>query len=252
MRSFSPYEKNHLTQYGVSLAEAAEKGEMPVEYMTGHVPFMGLILDLTQDVLIPRIETEELVTQAIAQAQKIATDSTRESTSPLEIADVGTGSGAIGISLALALTKLNLAFNLTLSDVSAEAVAVARQNWQRLVPTKATFLVSDLLQAYPPTVKYDLLVANLPYIPTQRIPSLDASVTEFEPHLALDGGPEGLSLIEAFLQQIESRIKPQGRVLLEMDYTHAEDILRLNSHFQGQIKLDSFGQARFAIFQPKP
>lgn len=252
MRTFSPYEQNQLATYGVTLAEARKKGEMPVEYITGHVPFNDLDFLVTQDTLIPRVETEELVDQAVALAKELQAQKIPTAKKPLQLADVGTGCGAIGISVALELSKLEIPFELTLSDVSEAAIKVAKTNWQRLMPSAASFLVSDLLTAYPKKKKFDLFFANLPYIPSPRIAALDPSVVDFEPHLALDGGPEGLSLIESFLQQAETRITAQGRALLEMDYTHAEDILRLNPRFQGHIKIDTFGQARFAIFHLKP
>jgi len=150
-----------------------------------------------------------------------------------------------------------------LADISRSAIQVARQNVQELIaqpsqtqrPQQIITLVSDLLSAFPSQLKFDLLVANLPYIPSQRIAYLDESVKNHEPHLALDGGPQGLTLIHRFLNQAVNYLKPDGLVLLEIDYTHQIHDLTagLKAALPGQPKLavqiitDSFHRQRFAL-----
>ncbi len=250
-RHLSPYEYNHLLRHDIDPTQIDTYGEMPVEYITGHVEFGGQDFEVTAETLIPRIETEELVDLAFKELQTPATTSPGES---LVVGDVGTGCGAIGISLMLKALRKPLLTSLEfyLSDISPEAIKVARQNSQRLLPAGAqpslTFLTSDLLTNYPTDFQADLLVANLPYIPTDRIQSLESSVKDFEPSLALDGGEQGLSLIERFLKQVPAHLKPGGKVILEIDYTHtAEELQAFQPQLQVSIITDQFLRQRFAI-----
>jgi release factor glutamine methyltransferase len=221
---------------------------MPVEYITGKAEFYGRVFQVTRDVLIPRIETEELIDLVMRIIKQEYT-----TLSSLTIADVGTGSGAIGITLALELPKTPSPANIWASDVSAEAVQVAQDNAQQL-GANLHLLVSDLLATYPQDWQADILLANLPYIPEQRIAALDSSVKDFEPHLALSGGPEGLSLIHQFLHQATTKLKPGGLIVLEADHTHtSQDILPsdLRSYFTVEPIKDSFGQPRFLVLRQR-
>jgi release factor glutamine methyltransferase len=194
-------------------------------------------------VLIPRIETEELVELALAELAD------KPLTQPLVMADVGTGSGAIGLTLLLELEKKGHTVELYASDVSSTAVEVARENWRQLgakSSSQAQLLTSDLLAIYPAGIKFDLMVANLPYIPSARIDYLDASVKDYEPVVALDGGPEGLSLIHQFLLQAKPKLKPKAAILLEMDHTHSlTEMLPAGLEATTRLFQDSFGQNRF-------
>lgn len=221
---------------------------MPVEYMTGKVEFYGRVFEVTPDVLIPRIETEELIGLALAEIK----ETYARTQQPVILADVGTGSGAIGITLHLELDKASIPHQFFLSEVSEAALAVAQRNAEVLTAKapELTFLHSDLLTAYPPKTTFDLLIANLPYIPEQRIEYLDDSVKQFEPHLALDGGPEGLTLIHAFLHQAPAHLKPQGKIILEIDHTHTMEELRIGEYqLRIEDRQDSFGQQRFAVIE---
>jgi release factor glutamine methyltransferase len=245
MRLFSAYEQNQLTLHHISEAEAQKHREKPVEYITGHVTFCGHDFLVSPDVLIPRIETEELVAQAVAICAQLSENDGK----PLSVADIGTGSGAIGISLALAAQSKKIKLELSLSDISEPSLAIAKQNSQRLLSEQPIFLISDLLAAYEPATQFDLLIANLPYIPTSRIPTLDESVISYEPHLALDGGPSGLTLIAAFLSQAVPHLTPQGVILLEIDHTQAKSIPELEPKLTCKVLLDSFNRPRFACLQ---
>jgi release factor glutamine methyltransferase len=243
IRQLSPYEKTHLQRFGKSDIDIADYGETPVEQITGRVEFGGQVFKLNQDVLIPRVESEELINLAL---EKIA------SRNNLVVADVGCGSGAIGISLFLKLKKRGVEVELYLSDVSRAALVVTKKNVADLIgqSERLHLIKSDLLKNYPPEVKFDLIIANLPYIPSERISVLDESVREYEPHLALDGGSDGLKYIKQLITQAKDRLSSEGIILMEVDHTHDRDFLAQNLPLKGlrlQVGRDQFQRTRFVI-----
>lgn len=219
-RILSPYECNHLLRHGISL-ELATTTESPVEYLSGWVDFCDLQLKVSPATLIPRIETEELVSLVLIDIEK-----NHSRAKHIAILDVGTGSGAIAIAVSHALTKLQQLHTITAIDISQEALVIARQNKElfadELLPIE--FVQSNLLEyctaGQEKIPQVDYIIANLPYIPSERIPTLDASVVDFEPHLALDGGPAGLDLVARLLEQAKEVLKPNGKVFMELDHTH--------------------------------
>jgi release factor glutamine methyltransferase len=241
-RTLSAYEKNHLQKYGVS-QETALKTETPVEYLTGHVSFCDLDFVVTPDVLIPRVETEELVAEIISEAKKIYLRTQRE----LQIIDVGTGSGAIAVAIAHKLNSINIPFSILAVDISDDALEVAQQNKRRLAKNlNISFKKSDLLSNTKDT-QFDLIIANLPYIPSNRIENLDQSVKDFEPHLALDGGKSGFELIETLLEQSKELLLDHGAIFLEMDITHTKDNFNnYNNFFDIDVYSDSMNGIHFA------
>jgi len=247
IRQLSPYEKTHLQRFRKGDINIADYGEMPVEHITGKVEFGEQVFEVNQDVLIPRVESEELINLAL---EKIADRNN------LIITDVGCGSGAIGISLFLKLKKKSVKAELYLSDVSAKALEVSKANVTNLIgeSNQIHLLKSDLLKNYPPNVKFDLIIANLPYIPTERISVLDESVRKHEPHLALDGGEDGLKYIRKLVDQAQSKLSPSGIILLEVDHTHDRAFLIQNLKLEGfqlQVTRDQFQRTRFAILSTK-
>ena len=177
----------------------------PLAYILGMREFYGINVFLTPSVLIPRPETEGLVEHALFMS--LMGMESRE----LTIADVGTGSGAIAINLAIHLP----AARIFAVDVSDEVLDVAAYNIRSHgVEDRVTLGIGDLLDAVPEPV--DLIVANLPYIPSNRIPTLQPEVQQ-EPVVALDGGSDGLDLIRRLLIQAEDKLRPNGIILLEMD-----------------------------------
>ena len=177
----------------------------PLAYLLGQREFYGINVMLTPAVLIPRPETEGLVEHALFMAL-MGMEST-----DLIIADVETGSGAIAINLAIHLP----AAKIFAVDVADEVLDVAAFNIRAHgVSERVTLGIGDLLEPVPEPI--DLIVANLPYIPTDRISTLQPEVRQ-EPALALDGGPDGLDLIRRLLTQAESKLKDSGIILLEMD-----------------------------------
>lgn len=250
-RVLSPREQTHLARFGFPQEKWSEIGEQPVEYATGKAEFYGQVFQVNKNVLIPRVETEELVELVLTSLRdkKDHRPVGNHKSSSLKLADVGCGSGAIGLSLGLALTKIQPNFELYLSDYSVAAIEVATANAKNLLPhselSKVHFLASDLLTDYP-AVKFDAIVANLPYIPDERVAHLDCSVKDFEPHLALKGGPEGLSLIYRLLDQAEAYLQPNGVVFLEIDHTHSvADFIQYKKDWEIKLIKDEFGQNRF-------
>ena len=175
----------------------------PLEYLLGVTTFAGHRVELTPHVLIPRPETEILLEEAVNLAEPEG----------LPILDVGTGSGI----LALALAKKFPQLEIVATDISTAALAVARRNAEGL--GKIRFLESDLMEspALPP--RFQMIVANLPYIPTGQIDGLMREVRH-EPRLALDGGADGLDLIRRLVPQSAGRTR---HLLLEFGDGHAEE-----------------------------
>ena len=210
-----------------------ESGE-PLPYVLGHWEFFGMEFDLSPAVLIPRPETELLVEKAIAWLQASPTGR--------RIADVGTGSGIIAISIAVHIPDAVV----LATDISAEALGIARNNAARFhVQDRIEFVQCDLLPAQQQH-QLDLLCANLPYIPTSTLKELP--VYGREPGLALDGGADGLELIRSLLNQAPGWIAPGGRVLLEIESTLGPQTVQLaQKQFRQadiQLHLDLAGHDR--------
>jgi release factor glutamine methyltransferase len=195
-----------------AMLQRLEGGE-PLPYVLGRWEFFGLELDLTPDALIPRPETELLVERAIAWLQA--------SPGRRNIADVGTGSGAIALALAVHLPELRI----TATDISGEALAVARKNAAKFqVVDRIAFVQCDLL---PPrkSSNFDMICANLPYIPTETLRGLP--IYGREPSLALDGGPDGLDPLRRLLALAPAWLAPGGILLLEIEATRGNSALSL-------------------------
>ncbi|MGQ9829016.1 MAG: peptide chain release factor N(5)-glutamine methyltransferase [Roseiflexus sp.] len=177
----------------------------PVAYLVGRKEFYDLEFFVDRRVLVPRPETETLVDAALEWAQ--------QRPDPLVIADVGTGSGCIAITLAIHLPLAHI----YAIDLSPDALAVARQNVTRHhVTDRVTLLNGDLLAPLPQPV--DLLVSNPPYTVLDEI---DIGVRMHEPHLALDGGSDGLAVCRRLLAAAPSALRPGGALMLEIGATQA-------------------------------
>ncbi len=172
----------------------------PIQYILGEQEFYGLTFKVTPDVLIPRPETELLV-EAIVKRGKALNEQYQRSEQPLHIVDVGTGSGAIAVTLA----KLCPNWNITASDISPEAIAVARSNAAiHQMELRVRFVQGDLLQPFVQQREtLDILVSNPPYIEQAVIEQLQQEVRDHEPRLALDGGEDGLNPYRTMVQQLK-------------------------------------------------
>jgi release factor glutamine methyltransferase len=200
-----------LTQSQLATAKKAvtrlEKGE-PLPYVLGHWEFYGLDMEITQDVLIPRPETELMVERAIKWLKAAPERRT--------IADVGTGSGCIAVAIAKNIPDAKV----IATDISRPVLEVAHRNARRhKVAKRIDFVQCDLLPPHPeslPTdLHFDLICANLPYIPTQTLHEL--SVYRREPTLALNGGRDGLNIVRQLLAIAPEWLAPKGMILLEIE-----------------------------------
>lgn len=177
----------------------------PLQHLLGTVEFLGLTLKCDARALIPRPETEQLCELLTAEA-KSADCVWKDGT----IVDVGTGSGCIALALAAALPGAHV----TGVDASDDALALAKENAVRTeLGARVSFLKSDLLSAIDGPI--DLIVANLPYIPTEEVRSLQNEVQR-EPLPALDGGPDGMATIRRLVHEAAGKIRIGGRLALEI------------------------------------
>jgi len=185
----------------------------PIQYITGEQEFYGLAFHVNPAVLIPRPETEHLVE---AVFERLAKDAS------VRIADIGTGSGAIAVALAHLLPLAEV----TGTDLSREALAVARGNAERHgVAGRTRFLEADLLSGVDGV--FDAVVSNPPYIPDGDAAGLHAQVRDFEPAMALFAGTTGLEVYERLIPQALEALKPGGLLALEIGFGQRGGIAEL-------------------------
>ncbi len=226
----------------------------PIQYQRGWVEFYKLKFKVTPKVLIPRPETELLVDEIIKYASNVSNKK-----NGITILDIGTGSGNIAISLA---KNLDYPGNIEIiaSDRSSSALNIAKQNAEfHNLLHKIEFVKSDLLKnvkiySQNPNSKL-LIVTNLPYIPSYRIPYLDSSVKDFEPHIALDGGDDGFDLYRNLFSQIKKGEYNFDLLVGEIDYTQSEIALAEANiffpKFKSSILTDLNHKQRILLVQNK-
>lgn len=189
----------------------------PLPHLIGSKEFYGLKIKTSSKALIPRPETEIVVEEALAHLI---------SKENLLAADVGCGTAAISIAIAKNATNANL-FAL---DISKNALNIAKENIKmHQLENRIQVIQSNLLSNLPH--KVHMLLANLPYIPTIELPYLQSEVQLYEPLIALDGGVEGLEIINRFLKQAKSKLLPNGVIILEIDPSQVEKIISLSSDY---------------------
>lgn len=209
---------------------------VPLPYVIGEWEFFGLPMKVTPAVLIPRPETEMLVEAALHWL--------RAHPGRRRALDVGTGSGCIPVALAEALPDLHA----VASDVSPEALEVARANVARFhLAARVRLVETHLMQGI--TGSFDLICANLPYIPDDRVPGL--AVSRWEPRVALGGGPDGLRFIEPFLEPAAARLASPGLVLAEIDASLEGAVQRIAGarwpHAHIEVRKDLAGLPRLLV-----
>lgn len=193
-----------------ALIQRRQAGE-PVAYLTGRKEFWSLDLSVDARVLVPRPDTETAMEEALERLPQ----------GPARVLDVGTGSGA----LALALAKSRPEATVFATDASPDALAVAQSNGERLGLT-VTFLQGDLMTSATEHGPFDLIVANLPYIPTGELAALAPEVRA-EPVMALDGGPDGLDVIRRLVTSAPAALNPGGWLVLELGAGQAPAVAAL-------------------------
>jgi release factor glutamine methyltransferase len=211
-------------------------GGQPLPYLLGEWEFFGRRFEVNPAVLIPRPESEMLVEAGL--------DFLRRRGGAARVLDVGTGSGCLGVTLAAEYEGAQV----VASDLSREALCVARRNAiAHDVLRRVHFLQADLIP--PIHGRADLLVANLPYVPSRRLERLGLSRSE--PRLALDGGHDGLRLIRQLLSSIPRSLSERGRALLEIDSSQAQPVLawvrRQLSTWNAVVARDLAGRDRLLI-----
>lgn len=200
LRQTEPVSEADRLSYAALLNRRRE-GEC-VAYILGRKEFRGLTFAVTPAVLVPRPDTETLVSAALEYIDRVSGECT--------LLDMCTGSGAVGIAVKYERPQVRL----FLSDISPTALAVARENARRLLGEDVPCIESGLFDRI--TGGFTLITANPPYIPSDMLGDLPAEVRR-EPLVALDGGDEGLAVIRRLIAGAESRLQPEGRLLLEAD-----------------------------------
>ena len=195
-----------VTEYESLISERAKR--KPLQYITGEQEFAGLIFNVNENVLIPRQDTEVIAELVIKHAKSKS------------VLDMCTGSGCIAVSVA----KYSEALSVTASDVSENAISIAKKN-AAMNNADIGFVVSDLWDSI--TGKYDILVSNPPYITSLEMTGLMPEVFDYEPHLALLGGDDGLFFYKKILKDINKKITDGGMVFFEIGCSQADAVAAL-------------------------
>ena len=193
----------------------------PVAYLIGEWEFYGIPLDISRDVLVPRSDTEVLASLAIDLLQKAGEGA--------RLLDLCAGSGCVGLAAAVHAPQSRV----VLADWSEEALRICRQNVRRNgLNARVTCVRADAREAAPSALwDFDVIACNPPYIPSGDIDGLDADVKDYEPRMALDGGPDGLDFYRAIAGKWQSALRLGGTLLFEVGMGQApavEDILAQN------------------------
>jgi len=211
---------NMKTEMPVKTHEAFQKGMrqyiddlLPVQYIIGYVYFYGYRFIVDHHVLIPRFETEELVANVLIEYDRVFNNQ------DVSVVDIGTGSGC----LAIALKKEESHFSMVASDISEEALTVAKQNALAL-EADITFVQGDMLTPLQ-GMKFDILVSNPPYIPTTE--NVADIIHNNEPHVALFGGDDGLKFYDIILNNASSILNSKFIIAFEHGFDKADQLQRM-------------------------
>ena len=214
----------------------------PLQYILGEWSFLDFDVNVAPGVLIPRPETEEVFLAAVdaIKAYKIPEN--------FHFADIGTGTGILGIAMATYFPKADGC----LVDISDNALAIAKSNLERYpeIISRTKLVKSDLLEAFSPD-SLDIIISNPPYIDSDEVKTLMPEVVNHEPHLALDGGPGGLVLIDKLLKQAESVLKTNGLFIFEHGHGQRKEIEKLLTASWNIIKEgnDFAGNERYFVLE---
>lgn len=210
----------------LEMCEQIKKGK-PLQYVTHIQEFYGLNFYVDENVLIPQPDTEILVDEAINKMNKEKNN--------LKVLDLCTGSGAIAISIK---NELKEKVEVVASDISEKAIEVAKKNAKKIVGENGIrFVKSDMFNQISEE-KFDYILSNPPYIRTDVIKKLDIDVQN-EPHLALDGGKDGLEFYRIIRKNIDKYLKKNGTLMMEIGYDQKDDLLEL---FEGAVCIKDFAE----------
>lgn len=217
------------------------RGE-PVQYVLGEWDFRSLTLKCDRRALIPRPETEELVTRVLKWLKATADGH------PRLVLDVGTGTGAIALAIA---KETGPEVAVVATDVSEDALALARENAESCgLSDRVRFVAMDGMDDFDEPGFVDAIVSNPPYVESAAIAGLDPRVRDFEPRIALDGGPEGLDFYERYLADALNLLKPGGAVFFEIGETQGGAVSGLMEEFgfaEVRVEKDFSGHDRYAF-----
>ena len=213
LRDWDQYAGDEICQNVDAAVQRLLTGE-PLAYVLGEWEFYGLKLFVDKNVLIPRDDTVAVATLAINQALFLPENP--------RVLDLCTGSGCIGLAIASRVKDARV----VLADISREALAVAKKNlFHNKLTGRVTCIQADALQEAPRVLgKFDMIVSNPPYITGAEMKELDKSVADFEPHLALYGGEDGLDFYRSIAENYTKALKPGGFLCLEYDPSQGDDI----------------------------
>ncbi len=194
----------------------------PIQYIIGTVNFMNITLKVNPYVLIPRSDTEILVTLA----EELINNDNNEN---INVLDLCTGSGCIALSI---LNDLRKNMNMYASDISENALKTASYNAEMLMSAeKIKFILSSYFDSIPGEIKFDYIISNPPYIKTEEIDTLDEQVKKYEPTLALDGGLDGLDAYRHIIKEAKNRLKEHGTLLLEVGFDQAKSVSNIMTEY---------------------
>ncbi len=233
-RRREPAPRDAAAAFG-ELVESRAMGA-PLQYLLGEWEFLGRTFSVDPRALIPRGETEGIVEEA-----------RRAAPSAVQLADLGTGSGILAVSLALERPRARV----VALDRSPAALALAAANARRHgVADRVRVVASDWLLALAPSARFDLVVANPPYVPLTDQPHLSKTVSEYEPDLALYGGADGLDPLRILLAALPRFLEPGAPFVFEFGYSQANDVSALVEAASGfrleRVRLDAAGIPRTA------
>ena len=239
-----PLNRDELSAFK-QLAQRRRKRE-PVAYILGNKEFWSLPLAVTQDVLIPRPDTECLVETALGVLDQEPFGSS------LRVLDLGTGSGAIILSIASQCQGPAY----FASDISEKATLLAKANAAENGLTHVHFFTGDWMAPLRTSARpFDLIVSNPPYIPSGEIPNLQAEIYRYEPLAALDAGADGLVCLRYLVQNVWPYLKPGGHLIMEIGYNQKNAVIAMadiDGHYEAiSVRKDYGGNDRVICMRRK-
>lgn len=227
---------------GTDLSKDLERlasGE-PLAYVIGWVPFLGLRIRLDSRPLIPRPETESWTEELHAHLRE------KFDEKPFTFLDLCAGSGAIGLSMLARFPAARVRF----AELIPEHATLIRQNIEEneLDASRATVHVGDLFAPFPEDQRFDVIATNPPYVPETR--TLEKSVTDFEPAVALYAGKDGLDLVGKIAHEAKDRLEPSGELWMECDIDNieeAKELLISGGALRAEIRTDLYGRPRVCV-----
>ena len=215
LRDIRLYVSPQMEQTAENLLQRRLQGK-PMAYIIGEWEFYGLGLDISEAVLIPRVDTEVLVEQALEHVKSLPKS---------RVLDLCAGSGCVG----LAIAAHSPGSNVVLGEYDEKALKICRQNIRRCGLTgRVVSLMVDARQKPAPALgEFDCIVSNPPYIPDGDIAGLDVSVRDYEPHLALRGGEDGLDFYRSIVEKWRDALNENGKMFFEVGIGQADSVMRI-------------------------